>query len=727
MDKAWKAKWGMDKSFYGLTPINVFHKERTEAVPIIEHKPELKNYHMLVRKKFVINGIGEKSFLDITADDYYKLYINGQYIGQGPAPSYYFNYGYNRYDVSNYLHSGENIIAVHVYYQGLLNRVWNSADYRQGLIAELLIDNEIVLYTDKTWKYTRALEFTSNTTVGYETQFREDIDSRLAEKNWRELDYDDSKWQSLYVNLSDDHKLVLQNTPVLEVYEKKPETVKQIEKGHYLIDFGHEITGQFKAEAYGEPGQSITILCGEELDTAQEKVRYNMRCNCTYEDTWTLSGARDILEFYDYKAFRYVEVISPEGVLIPESLCAIVRHYPMKEKDCKFVSSNELLNSIWYICKNGVKYGAQEVFVDCPSREKGQYLGDATVTSHSHVYLSGDLRLFKKSLKDFALSTYICPGIMAVAPGSFMQEIADFSLQWPYQLLNYFMHSNDMEFLKEMYPIAEGVITYFKQYQREDGLIENVRDKWNLVDWPDNLRDNYDFELTQPIGEGCHNVLNAFFCGAVKTLNEIKKVLAIDFDDEFERLKEAYVNAFYDKERKLFRDSTVSYHTSLHSNMLPLFWGLVPQEAQNNVIELIREKRLNCGVYNAYFLLKGLAKADAYELVYELLTSKEEHSWANMLKEGATTCFEAWGKEQKWNTSLCHPWASAPISVIIEDIIGIRPAKPGWEEVAFTPHIPKALDYLCIEFETIKGRIKMEYKDGIPQILIPPSCKLAQE
>ncbi len=726
MDKVWKAKWMIDRKFYGLTPVNVFHKEMADTTDD-KHKEELKNYHMLVRKKFLLKEVGKEAYLDITADDYYKLYINGHFVGQGPAPSYYFHYAYNRYEVGKYLRKGENLIAVHVYYQGLINRVWNSGDYRQGLIAELSIDHELVLYTDETWKAKRALEFIGNETIGYDTQFREDIDSRLQEKNWRELNYKDDTWEYLQVHLTDDHKLVLQETPVINVYEVKPTLIEQLEEGHYLIDFGQEITGQFKAEALGEAGQEITILCGEELrEDHVKRVRHEMRCNCNYKDTWILSGSKDVLEFYDYKAFRYVEVISPIGTIIPESMCALVRHYPMEEEKCKFASSNELLNAIWSICKNGVKYGTQEGYLDCPSREKGQYLGDATVTSHSHLYLSGDLRIFKKCLKDFALSSYICPGIMAVAPGSFMQEIADFSLQWPYQLLNYYMHSNDIEFLKEMYPIAEGIIRHFKQYQREDGLLEKVSDKWNLVDWPDTLRDDYDFELSKPIGEGCHNVINAFFCGAVKTLNEIRDILGMDYLDEFEDLKKAYINAFYDKERKLFRDSTVSGHCSLHSNMLPLFWGLVPKEAEHSVIELIREKKLQCGVYNAYFLLKGLAKAGAYDLVYELLTSEEERSWANMVREGATTCFEAWGKEQKNNTSLCHPWASAPISVIIEDILGIRPLEPGWGKISFTPHLPKSLDYLHVEFETIQGRIVLEHNNGISQVIVPEECILEQ-
>ena len=61
------------------------------------------------------------------------------------------------------------------------------------------------------------------------------------------------------------------------------------------------------------------------------------------------------------------------------------------------------------------------------------------------------------------------------------------------------------------------------------------------------------------------------------------------------------------------------------------------------------------------------------EDAYRLIVNEGEHSWCNMLREGATTCFEAWGKEQKANTSLCHPWASAPISVLAEDILPHRP------------------------------------------------------
>ena len=39
-----------------------------------------------------------------------------------------------------------------------------------------------------------------------------------------------------------------------------------------------------------------------------------------------------------------------------------------------------------------------------------------------------------------------------------------------------------------------------------------------------------------------------------------------------------------------------------------------------------------------------------------------------MLREGGTTTFETWSKEQKWNTSLFHPWATAPLIVFAKEV-----------------------------------------------------------
>ena len=146
-----------------------------------------------------------------------------------------------------------------------------------------------------------------------------------------------------------------------------------------------------------------------------------------------------------------------------------------------------------------MRLGTQENYVDCPTREKGQYLGDAVVTAHAQVLLTGKTDMLLKCIDQFAQTARVCPGLLAVAPGGLMQEIADFSLLYSQLLLLYYRFTGEKETVDRYYGIADGILKHFSQYAREDGLLEQVADKWNLVDWPENLRDGYDFPLTRPV------------------------------------------------------------------------------------------------------------------------------------------------------------------------------------------------------------------------------------
>ncbi|MFB9279095.1 family 78 glycoside hydrolase catalytic domain [Cohnella cellulosilytica] len=729
MTKQWLAEWLTDEAYLGLEKPLLFHKE-TAVKEAPAHDPKLRHHHWHARKTFEVEGEaleGGPIHLDITADDYYKAYVNGAFVGQGPAQSDAEEYYYNRLDIRDALRPGRNAIAVHVYYQGLLNRAYNSADYRQGLIAEIRAGDRLLVKSDETWKAIRGTDNRPGEAIGYDTQFTERVDARLSLGRWTAADYDDASWPNAAVHPNADYRFTLQPTPILSVYKKKPVQVARLAPGHYLIDFGEELTGQFTMKARGEAGEEVEILSGEELLPDGRSVRYELRCNCLYRDTWALSGGEDTFETFDYKGFRYVEARGPEKALQPDSFRAIVRHYPLDEGSCRFASSDERMNRIFAICKNGVKYGAQENYVDCPTREKGQYLGDNTVIGHSHMLISGDLRLYRKAIEQFARSSSVCEGLMAVVPGHLMQEIADYSLQWPMQLLEYYRYSGDLAFVERMYPYAERLLTYFESHEREDGLLRDVFDKWNLVDWPQELRDGYDFDLSRPVGPGCHNVVNAFYLGCIRATNEIRDALGIACEDRLPELQRSFVRAFYDESCGLFVDAEGSRHHALHANALPLLFDLAPEEAVPSIVGLMRKKRLACGVYFSYFVLRALARAGEHALIYDLMSSEDEHSWGNMLKEGATACFEAWGKDQKWNTSLCHPWASAPIPLLIEEIIGLRPAKPGWTEIAFSPRVPASWTHCKLELRVRSGAIRLEYRNGEWECDFPAGVRVVRE
>lgn len=657
------SQWITTDDFADLKPIDVFHKESDckEIAP-----SAFENYHVHFVKEFETDSAGDYE-IRISADDYYKLYINGQFVCQGPAPAYVDSYHFNQIDISDFIQKGKNRIAVHVYYQGLINRVWNSGDNRMGVVADLFHNGAFLFGTDVTWLYSRAEEYSGDATP-YRTQFAEDIDFRKKQADWKEPGAPTKGWHAARAVGMPDWRFQDTPVPTVDVYKIKPQQMIRRSETVYLFDFGREITGQVFFIAKGTAGQRLCVKYGEELEP-DGSVRFELRCSCTYCDVCTLSGGEDTFEFFDYKAFRYVQIECEGAAFRPESFEAIVRHHKFEER-CSITSDIPYLEDIWRICKNGIKCGVQEGYLDCPSREKGQYLGDFTVSGLAHLYLTGDAGMYRKTLFDFAESARVCKGLLAVAPGSFMQEIADFSLQYPLQIMNYYRLTGDIDTLKALYPTVEGVLEYFTRFERADGLIENVTEKWNLVDWPENLRDGYCVNTDKDRQEiPAHCVLNAFYVGAVACAEEIRHILGLKRENKAAALKKAFCNTFYSEKTRLFYDDAAHTHSSLHANALPLYFGLAPAEAHESIKALIMQKGLSCGVQFSYFVLKGLGRIGAYDEEFSLLMNDGEHSWINMLREGATACFEAWGKEQKWNTSLCHPWASAPVIIIIEDIM----------------------------------------------------------
>ena len=692
MQATFKGRWICTEEFAFLQPRDMYHKEHEPArYALQENDPQ--NVHTLFRRSFTLQKAPGSYILRISADDYAKYYVNGRFIGQGPAPDYLENYQYNEFDITEHLRDGDNVIMAHVYYQGLVNRVWISGDLRMGLIADLIDpDGQTLLYTDNNWEYAPIQNYLPGHTFGYRTQFAENFDSRIPLGEFRT------------VRVRDDHgiRFASKAAQPICVQRRSPAHSQKLPNGGIFYDFGQEITAALRIRARGRDGDTVRLLCAEETDDSPERVRYQMRCNCRYEEQWTLGSGEYLLEQFDYKAFRYVTLIpSSPGVRIDE-VTALVRHAAFDDSLCTLECDDEVLKAVFELCKNGVKYGTQEVYTDCPSREKGQYAGDMTVTSGAQLWLTGDISMLEKGIRAHASSARICKGFMAVLSGSLMQEIADYYLQFPLLLLRHYAFTRDKTFLKEMLPYAEEMLAHFKRFARSDGLLDGVHDKWNLVDWPKNLRDGYDFDTANPIGPGVHNVINAFYIGATMNVEEIKEILGISREKESPKLIAAFHKAFYRPETGLYADSEESSHHALHANILPAFYGFVPKEQEATVAKFLMERGMACGVYMSYFYLRALCRLGQHAYVYGCITSRGENSWYNMVREGATTCMEAWGKEKKSNTSLCHPWASAPITVLIEDLLGVH-----YDGTVGEHHIPAKAGHLKMQIPTARGVVKI--------------------
>lgn len=647
-------KWITTAEFSQLQPQLMYHRQLDKSF-IPKEEPDLQNRHVLFRRRFHLPENFRQVVIRISADDYYKLYLNGEFVGQGPTPGYPCHYFYNEMDITGMVHPGENLLAVHTYYQGLINRVWVSGDRQHGLIYDLLVDGELCCASDEATCCREHSGFTSAGKTGYSTQYLERYDAGAAEVDFQKPAFDDSNWQPAAIRRYCDYQLYPQPSRQL-VFEKiRPATIQAI-PGGYRVDFGGIFVGDVEFVATGPKGAEITMRFAQELwDDGQ--IRYELRANCRYEEFMLLSGKKegDKLVQFDYKSFRYMEVTFPEGVAVaPESILFNCRHYPF-ELQAQCNSDNPDAQAVWRLCVDSLHYGVQEVIQDCMEREKGYYLGDGCYSLLAHCLLTRRYELMEKLFDDFLRTAFIDRGLMTCSSCSFMQEIAEYPLMMFTLAMEYLTLTGNKEFLDQRYDALADVLDYYREkYAEADGLLNNL-DKWCVVEWPWQMRDGYDVDLTE--GQVCttkHVALNAYYLGAIKALNRIARELGRKPYCDVKPLEEAFVTAFYDPEKHLFRDSVESTHISVPGNVYAAFHELFPdKQGEAQVVALIREKRLTRGMLFVTFpLLAFLKKQGEDELMAQLLVDPE--AWMNIIAEGGTRTFEGWGKDFKWNTSLFH-------------------------------------------------------------------------
>lgn len=162
---------------------------------------EARPFHAfrLFRRTFTLAAAPSEAVLHLTAADRYVLYVNGVYLGHGPARSVGPQWmSYDSHDVTPHLRAGHNTIAVQAYFHGCRNS-W-SANQRAGLFAQLEwrsgAGERQVLGSDAEWRWRAMAGYSPdvgliNIYIGY---VNEVLDGRVDPADWMRPDFDDSGW-----------------------------------------------------------------------------------------------------------------------------------------------------------------------------------------------------------------------------------------------------------------------------------------------------------------------------------------------------------------------------------------------------------------------------------------------------------------------------------------------------------------------------------------------------
>ena len=124
----WKAQW-IAHPKESLLDYGVFHYRKTFNLPA---KP----------KEFIIN---------ISADNRYRLFVNGTEVCYGPARSDPEHWSFETIDIAPFLKQGENLIASEVWNFGEL-RPWAQFSIKTAFIIQGNSMTEDIVNTDLSWK-----------------------------------------------------------------------------------------------------------------------------------------------------------------------------------------------------------------------------------------------------------------------------------------------------------------------------------------------------------------------------------------------------------------------------------------------------------------------------------------------------------------------------------------------------------------------------------------------
>ncbi len=409
--------------------------------------------------------------------------------------------------------------------------------------------------------------------------------------------------------------------------------------------------------------------------------------------------------------FRYAEIATDSLVLDKSAIRQLYVHTAFDDNASDFKSSDETLNAVWDLCKHTMKATtAFGVYID-GDRERRPYEADAYINMLSHLACDFNPEVGRYSI-EYLLAHPTWP--------------TEWSLHMPMMAALDYETSGDTTLIARNYERLKAKLLMEKA--REDGLLSASA----IVDWPVAERDGYNDgkgapDQKQQVGPLINTVTNAFYYHALQKMAVIARALGKTeevqlFDTKARQVYEVFNAKFFDAQRGLYIDGEGSAHSSLHANLFPLAFDLVPAERREKVADFVQSRGMACSVYGAQYLLEALYNDGRDDYALKLMTSRDQRSWWNMIALGSTMTMEAWDFKFKPNATWNHAWGAAPANIISRYLLGVRPLTPGYEKLLIAPQ-PGSLQSAQAKVPTPRGPVMIRFQNEarfVLEVEIPP-------
>ncbi len=656
-----------------------------------------RNYYLLIRKTIDLDQTPDDAMAFISAFAYADVYINGKLVDRCPMncdPEYQV---YEKFDLTSYFHKGKNTIAAVAYNfgTGMHHRInGRGGFFFQGTLS--LNKSTIKINSDNSWIVTKAVAWDNKTKTRTETSnligFIEKFDARLMPDNWKEDDFDDSKWSPARMigtpPVAPWNNIVEISRPPL--FREKVHPVNHWFSGDKIIyDFGREIAGTPVFELYSKSdGAAVELGTGERL-LPDSSVSYIKRVN--YTDYLICKKGLQTWSPLTWRGFRYLSISQNENLTVKE-ISAISRHFDFI-REGSFECSDPLLNRIWETGNQTLLLCGQDTYMDTPWREQTHYIaGDSRFLQKYSFYPFGQSSEFlmhynilcgawSQRWKDDGSIRSRYPTDWLLGKGT-SAYLADYELEWVIMLGEYYKYFGRPDLIRQVFPNLKKLMTLFDGYiGKEHGLLCKVPG-WIVLDHPDTYPMDQREEITG---------LNCLYYEALKQASAIAKNLASDpeqaliWDKKAALVRENIRKWLWLPEKHLFMDSFGGKICSQQTQVYALLYGLADQHEKESLISFIASAN------------KSSEQSFSYYVVHSIFDDKPQwaldfirKNWGDQMKSqyfnGAW--HEAWDIEH-WTTDVgttSHAWCSGPTALLPQKVLGLEPVSEGWKIFSVRPN-----------------------------------------
>ncbi len=632
-------RWNGNWIWVGEAPIQPGSPFHWDNAP----RPEA---HGMFRKSFNIANVPSRAPMRLSADSRYMLWVNGEFVGFGPARSQPRRMRYDTYDLAPYLCEGENSIAILVKYNGTPRTDWapavaNGMLGKSGiLVFEADIGGEWLL-SDESWRtrlgrgwsedarHPNAPDILRGVAV-------ESFDAREEESDWNTAGFDDSEWLAAQVVTpihiggrgrstppTDPYGAMLERgiahldgemlapasvdyatseaTPSLTSpapavrTEGAARAIKDwtsaslplcvdANSGHSVVrlDMG-KITAGFVEFTVSAPKGTVF-----EFYYAEQHVTRPPEFGAAGGNRYIARGESDTHRVFDKKGFRfaYVLIHSARSEVALEDFKVREHHYPWSG-DADFDCSDPEVTRLYNAGKRTVALNSWDGFLDCPTREQRAWVGDAVVHQMVHLATNSDWRLAEHYLD---LGNSPRPdGILPMSVAGDVEHgegftIPDWSLHWIHGVWNLYRYVGNKDRVKEFMPTAERILRWYLPFLTRDGVLQDVPE-WNLIDW------------SALYSEAQSSIVTSLWARGLKEFAEMAEWLGENASRSwaeglYERVQSGF-DRFWDEERGTYVDHCVDGVQQRPINQLAgaiaIVAGLAPKERHDRIIKTITD------------------------------------------------------------------------------------------------------------------------------------------